>query len=61
MLHVTFLPPRNRSWLLDLLKICIPLGYTCCGISPAKITIKCNEAASFEAVTCAVVRHTENW
>jgi hypothetical protein len=60
MLHVTFLSPRILSWLLDLLKICIALKYTC-GISPAKVTINCNEAASCAAVVLTVVRHTENW
>jgi hypothetical protein len=58
MLHVTFLHPRNLRWLIDLLKICIPLGYTCCGINLANITINCNEAARCEAVLLSVVRHT---
>lgn len=61
MLHVIFLRPRNITWVLDLLKICIPLGYACCGVSPVKITINCNRAASCEAVMLAVVRHAKNW
>ena len=61
MLRVTFLRPRNLRWLLDLLKICVSLGHACCGISPVKITVNCNGAASCEADIVAVVRHAQNW